>query len=267
MSSSFAEWVRHFGITSTGIVHIGAHLAEEAELYNELGFEPVLWVEALPDIAEKASRRIVNFPKQKVICSTLSSESGKVLTFYRAGNEGSSSSLLAPHLIMAAHPEVRVSNETRVITQTMDEILSDFHQYKFLCMDVQGAELEVLKGGPEALKRFDFVMSEVSIRQLYKGAPKFNEITNFLLRNGYLLIASNINQTTGWGDALYISQTRFVDLSSEQRIGLHTRGTQGLGLFTKIRGVAVTLGIEPNWIDPKKFLSRILGKGIKKNGD
>ena len=260
MSSSFADWVTYFGITPTGILHVGGHLAEEAEAYRTLGFEPVIWVEALPDIAEQATMRIKEFSNQKVVCATLASTSGQELTFYRAGNEGSSSSLLEPHLIMAAHPEVRVSQETKVSTQVMDELFQDLSKYKFLCLDVQGAELEVLKGASKSLQGFDYIMSEVSIRQLYRGAPGFEDITNFLIENGFVLAASNINETTGWGDALYLRENFFMKLDSQQVKGLHIRNTQGLGLFTKIRGLAVRLGIQASWIDPKKFVSKLLLK-------
>ena len=260
MSNSFTDWVAHFGIAPTGILHVGGHLAEEAEVYNSLGFEPVIWVEALPDIAEQAAARIQKFTNQKIVCATLSAESGQELIFYRAGNEGSSSSLLKPHLIMAAHPEVQISKKTKVTTQVMDKLFQDLSNYRFLCLDVQGAELEVLKGASKSLQGFDYIMSEVSIRQLYRDAPGFKDITNFLVENGFILAASNINETTGWGDALYLRKKFFAKLDSQQLKGMHIRNTQGLGLFTKIRGLAVRLGIKASWIDPKKFFSKLLLK-------
>ena len=256
MSSTFLDWISHFKIAPTGVVHVGAHLAEEAELYNSLDFEPVLWVEALPDIATQAKSRIKKFSQQKVLCATLSSESGQELTFYRAGNEGSSSSLMEPHLIMAAHPEVKVSAQTNVITQTMDELKEDLTHYKFLCLDVQGAELEVLRGGLESLKNFDYVMSEVSLRKLYKDAPLFKDITKFLRAENFVLAASKINSTTGWGDALYIRESIYRSMEIELQRGLHKRSRQGLGLFTQLRGLLIRLGFESKWLDPKGLVSR-----------
>ena len=257
MSSSFADWVTHFGIAPTGVLHVGGHLAEEAEAYSSLGFEPVIWVEALPDIAEQAAVRIQEFLNQKVVCATLGSTSGQVLTFYRAGNEGSSSSLLEPHLIMAAHPEVQVSQETKVITQTMDELFQDLTNFKFLCLDVQGAELEVLKGASRSLKVFDYIMSEVSIRQLYKGAPLFKDITNFLDNKGFVLAASKINSTTGWGDALYIRKNIYDGLETSKKVETHARTRQGIGLFTQLRGVLIKIGLKSKWLNPAaKFMSR-----------
>ena len=257
LSSSFADWVTHFGIAPTGVLHVGGHLAEEAEAYGSLEFEPVIWVEALPDIAEQAAARIKKFSNQKVICATLGSTSGQELTFYRAGNEGSSSSLLEPHLIMAAHPEVQVSQETKVITKTMDELFQDLSNFKFLCLDVQGAELEVLKGASRSLKVFDYIMSEVSIRQLYKGAPLFKDITNFLSNAEFVLAASKINSTTGWGDALYIRRNIYDDLDNTKKLETHERSRQGVGLFTQLRGVLIKFGLKSKWLNPAaKFRSR-----------
>ena len=256
MSSSFFDWITHFEIPAMGVLHVGGHLAEEAEIYNSLHFEPVLWVEALPDIAEQAQKRIQEFKNQKVLCATFSSVSGQELTFYRAGNEGSSSSLMEPHLIKAAHPEVEVSAETTVTTTTMNDLKDDLTQYKFLCLDVQGAELEVLKGGINTLSGFDYVMSEVSIRRLYKNAPLFKDITRFLGEHNFILAASKINSTTGWGDALYIRDTIYQNLNSELRQVIHERNSQGLGLFTQLRGILIRLGLASKWLDPASKFKR-----------
>ena len=38
-----------FDIAAQGVLHVGAHEAEEAEAYEALGWSPVIWVEMLPD--------------------------------------------------------------------------------------------------------------------------------------------------------------------------------------------------------------------------
>ena len=94
MSSSIAHWISKYNLTPHGILHAGAHLVQERDLYKELGLEPVLWVEAHPDIARDAHRLLQNYPNQRVINAALWDKAGDEITLSEAGNEGSSSSLL-----------------------------------------------------------------------------------------------------------------------------------------------------------------------------
>ena len=100
-------------------------------------------------------------------------------------------------------------------------------------------------------------MSEVSIRQLYKGAPLFKDITNFLSNAEFVLAASKINSTTGWGDALYIRRNIYDDLDNTKKLETHERSRQGVGLFTQLRGVLIKFGLKSKWLNPAaKFRSR-----------
>jgi FkbM family methyltransferase len=52
-------------------------------------------------------------------------------------------------------------------------------------LDVQGFELEVLRGGIQALKHARWVLSEVSFRPFYEGQVLFSELAAFLTQHGY----------------------------------------------------------------------------------
>ena len=43
---------RTFGVRPTGVLHVGAHEAEEWDDYQRFGWGPVIWVEMLPEKAE-----------------------------------------------------------------------------------------------------------------------------------------------------------------------------------------------------------------------
>lgn len=55
-------------------------------------------------------------------------------------------------------------------------------------IDVQGFELEVLKGSVELFDNIDYILIEVSFVQLYTGQALANEIVEFLLKHNYNLI-------------------------------------------------------------------------------
>ena len=47
-------------------------------------------------------------------------------------------------------------------------------------IDVQGYELEVLKGSEKLLENFDYLYIECSFIELYKGQPLYTEIIKWL---------------------------------------------------------------------------------------
>lgn len=69
-------------------------------------------------------------------------------------------------------------SETRT-TQTLDSVMQGL-KIDLLKLDVQGFELEVLKGGTETLKYSKAVILEVSLLEINKGAPLFAEVIGFM---------------------------------------------------------------------------------------
>jgi hypothetical protein len=65
---------------------------------------------------------------------------------------------------------------------TLDTEISRFGLSKnraFLKIDVQGYELEVLLGALDNIKNIPIILIEVSLVELYKGAPTLKEILTF----------------------------------------------------------------------------------------
>ncbi|MEE1945144.1 FkbM family methyltransferase [Pedobacter sp. KR3-3] len=64
-------------------------------------------------------------------------------------------------------------------------------------LDIQGYELEALKGGIECMKACRFVILEVSFLEFYKGQPLFEEVIAFMASHQYKTIALGYNTATG----------------------------------------------------------------------
>jgi FkbM family methyltransferase len=227
------------------IIHAGAHFAEEREEYRIGEFEPVYWIEALPDVAEVCASNLVDYQDQYILTATLSDSIGERIKFYIAGVEDSSSSLLIPHLIEASHPDVTVSREIELTTTTLDEQyeesnFGDFPSYG-LVMDLQGAELKALLGAKSLLPRVSFIISEVSTRELYRKSVSFKEMTRALDDLNFTLHASEMNLATGWGEALYINREGSCSdvLSTTSKLEV-VNGSFSIGTF--VRSVLVKLG-------------------------
>ena len=72
-------------------------------------------------------------------------------------------------------------------------------------MDVQGYELEVLKGGIKTLENIDYVYCEVNRDEVYENNALIQEIDEFL--SSYDLVRVETDWMGGtWGDAFYINQ-------------------------------------------------------------
>lgn len=56
----------------------------------------------------------------------------------------------------------------------------------FLKLDVQGYELEILKGGSEALGGAEAVLMEVSLLPINRGGPLLHDCIDFMKRNGFV---------------------------------------------------------------------------------
>ncbi|WP_113661851.1 FkbM family methyltransferase [Pedobacter nanyangensis] len=77
----------------------------------------------------------------------------------------------------------------RLKTQRLDDLLTntEFEKPDFVKIDVQGAELDVLKGALNTLKSVEFVLIEVSFLNIYKGAPLAHEIVQFMAQQGFVI--------------------------------------------------------------------------------
>jgi hypothetical protein len=67
--------------------------------------------------------------------------------------------------------------------QTLDEVVANypsFYDTDFIKLDVQGYELEVLKGAQRTLNTTELVLMEVSFMQINEGAPLVHDVINFM---------------------------------------------------------------------------------------
>ena len=133
----------------------------------------------------------------------LGSEKKTATMFVEHSNGGQSSSLLMPALHLLQYPSIKFESSETVNVTTLDEYFNnnDFN-YNLITLDVQGYELEVLKGSLNVLKNIDYILCEVNRAELYKGCPMINEIDEFLKQFGFERIVTSWDGQT-WGDAFY----------------------------------------------------------------
>jgi FkbM family methyltransferase len=205
----------------TGVVHAGAHIGQEAESYEACGIERVLWIEANPDLIAILNERV--FPYGHVtVCACIGARDGDEVIFHLAdsidgGNHGQSSSVLPLGTHTQIHPDIRYVSEQRMRTQTLATLLRANWPWpgspNFLNLDLQGYELESLKGAAPVLDGFRWIYTEINEDPLYEGCALLPELASWLAERGFYMAEKALcgAQTRshgadwyGWGEALFI---------------------------------------------------------------
>jgi FkbM family methyltransferase len=188
----------------TGAIHIGAHTCEELQFYYNLNLNDknIVWFEANPKLVEENKRRLPNIQINQAM---LAENDGEERSFMITNN-GQSSSFLEFGTHKDLYREVHEIDRIKLKTSTLDSYKLPSN-YNFMNIDVQGAELHVLKGALETLKHIDFLYVEVNIHEVYVGCGLMHEVDALLEPFGFVKEIDTVSNSSGWGDVLYIKKT------------------------------------------------------------
>jgi FkbM family methyltransferase len=190
------------------IVDVGAHAGLVSEALDFIYRPRRIWVvEPNPSRAEGLARKFGRLERFKVVHSCLGQENGEVSFFVHDFDAASSLYECKPgHLASFGFEEGR--REIKVTMTTLRDLLSsEPGTIDLLKLDCQGAELSVIKGAGERLIDMRWIYSEVSIDPIYRGAPLWGELHEFLVRSGFELRKvdgfAGVGESVQWADALY----------------------------------------------------------------
>lgn len=161
------------GYRPSGIIDIGAHEGNWTRSVREMFPDSrSLMIEASETQRRPLEAVCAELEDCTYQIALLGSEEGREVTFFRMGT-GSS--------IMPEASNVARDAET-LVTRRLDDLVAGagLSDNLFVKIDVQGAELEVLKGGEETLSRASMVQLEVALLPFNKGAPDFLEVVSFM---------------------------------------------------------------------------------------
>ena len=197
------------GVPFENVVRIGAHHGEEGKDYLQSGVKSVIWVEALKKFMSSLydNTKSLNL-KQKYINACLSDVSNEKITFNIANN-GQSSSMLNLGTHSSLHPQVSYVDHIELTTQRFEDIAVkeniDVHSINFVNLDVQGAELKVLKGFGDILscKNIKAIYTEINFEHVYENCCLANELDSYLGNYSFKRVKTK-GEIRQWGDALYL---------------------------------------------------------------
>ncbi len=202
MLISISEIKKLTGINITGVVHVGGHYGQETKEYNDNGIQIGHFFEP----QEKAFNILKDSCKQyNYNCYNVAlGPSEQIMEmFVEEHNQGQSSSLLEPKKHLDDYPDITFTKKIQVPVKTLDSF--NIKDCNFLNLDVQGFELEVLKGSYKTLSCFDIIYTEVNKAEMYKNCALVNDIIDFLTPQNFTLQKLVwYNDYTDWGEALFI---------------------------------------------------------------
>ena len=190
------------------VVFIGANDMCEIAKYNKI-YNRGLFVEAMPHVHKKLARVLesanILYNTQYTAVNALITSESRAYEFNVFNNFGASSSIYKSNEACWNFPDVQQIYAIPLQSQTMDELMKDFNEPKFdLILDVQGAELEVLKGCGPYFNRIQTITTEVSLKQIYDVGVLFEELNAFFESHGFTLHPAFVGRVPEHGDVVYI---------------------------------------------------------------
>lgn len=180
------EWslgnMRRLGFRPAGVVDIGAYKGEWTAMARRIFPEAAfLMLEAQESQRETLEQvKVQSGSSANYRIALLGAENREGVDFHQYDEAPTGSSVLA----------AQVGTPGRLLKcrmETLDTILSreGFRRPELIKIDVQGYELEVLKGGKEALAAAEAIAMEVSLIEMYKGSPLMHEVITFMHEGGF----------------------------------------------------------------------------------
>jgi FkbM family methyltransferase len=198
------QLIKDYRLRITGVIHIGAHYGEELQTYKRERIRHLAFIEPC-----KEAFTILQRNTRGVICQlhnyALGAQFGEGVMNTASHNKGQSNSLLKPETHLKQHPEVVFDGNETVKIVTLDSLMFG-SQFNMINMDVQGYELEVLKGGVTTLTNVDVIYTEVNREEVYSGCAKIEQLDEYLKE----FTRVKTEWCGGWGDAVYIRKTKLT---------------------------------------------------------
>jgi len=197
-------------LTPSNVILVGAWEGGEVKGFLEAGVKKAYLFEAETSAIEKLRQNYGSDSRITIFEGAVASEAGTIRSFHVL-NHGSSS-LLSPDLnqLKKILPDFEIENEIQVRTITLDSSLRNYWgQWSankletLVILDIQGGELEAVKGALDLLERVGWIQAEVSTAELYHGQNTLSQLDEFLVRQGFKRVSTRIYPERNHGDALY----------------------------------------------------------------
>ena len=154
-----------------GIIDIGANVGDWGRAASKIFDCPVHMIEAQPRLEPHLRKTHLPYT-----ITLLGPEARREVPFILSGTGSSVLKELTGF----------ETEQTMLPMRRLDDLALHLSPPLLLKIDVQGFELEVLKGAPETLRQTEVVLSEISLIPYNEGAPLMHEVISYLAERDFL---------------------------------------------------------------------------------
>jgi FkbM family methyltransferase len=197
------------------ILEAGAFEGEDAVVMSQVWPKGIIHTfEPVPLLYLKTKAKTFNCKNVRCYQMALSETTGKAKFYVSSDNENDvsgSSSLLEPKEHLKIYPSVKFNRSIEVQTINLDEWaqINNVDHIDFMWLDMQGAELAMLKACPNILKTVKLIFIEIAFAETYKNMPLYQEVRPWLESQGFTVIyEETCGAAKAEGNALFIRTSK-----------------------------------------------------------
>ena len=177
--------IRNFKIQT--ILDVGANEGQYAIQIFDSGFKGKIYsFEPISDVYKILQKKAGDSQKWLTFNQGIGSREEEVMINV-SENFVSSSIFNVSSASTDAEPQTQTVRKEKIKITTIDSFFSanTFENNILLKLDIQGFELEALKGALNSLPKLKLIQSELSFVKLYDNIPLYDEVIKFLEQHGY----------------------------------------------------------------------------------
>ena len=193
-----------------GIIQVGAHIGQQVEIFLKLKNIDIHLFEPQKEPLE-VLKKYKSYSNIFIHEFGLGNTNEKLILNISDKKKGVSSSILKPKLHSKYFPEVKFNDHEEIKVRKFSDLKNI--SGNFLMLDVQGYELEVLKGFENKIHNLDFIYSEISIKEFYEENTLVKELDQFMNSKGFSRTKTFLYSNIPMGDALYINKKNLNKLN------------------------------------------------------
>ena len=187
-----------------GTPHTFDHMFQRLEMFKELGFQPSVIYDVGASNGCWSRNCLETFPAARYFCVEPQEEHAPALerlhrecpnVTYWQGCLGANTQKMIFHAdgdgssLLPGHWGNSYGTQREVTVESLDWLIEQgvCPQPDLIKLDVQGYELEVLKGAAAALKNVSMIIAEASFFSFQEGMPLFHDVVGYLAEYGFVV--------------------------------------------------------------------------------
>ncbi|MBI3901601.1 MAG: FkbM family methyltransferase [Nitrosomonadales bacterium] len=216
----YADIKEKLATESPVIIDGGANNGSTTDYFLQQYRSPVIHAfEPIPELVEQLKAHYADHQNVIVHGAALGAE--VITVSFNVVNNLVSSSVLNPSAlnrgIHGKNMDVRQVVEVQQVR--LEDVMGADGEVDLLKLDLQGYEMEALKGCGKLLERVKIITTEIEFVSLYDGQPLFGDIDVYLRAHGFRLLNlyelyTHPNAQLTAGDAVYLNSKYFRDAST-----------------------------------------------------